>query len=354
MGMGAFSLDALGSTLSNFGAQAGAMLAGMNLPEEGEEGSGNGNGAAAAAAEAAAAEAAAAGKAFLQASASPLSSSSPPLQQAGAPAAAAGSPRPTPPLIVTLPAADGVTPLFAALFLPDAAVHGPGPYPTVVAVYGGPHVQRVKHDWATSNEGRAQALRRDGFLVAMVDNRGSSRRGLAFEGALRHALGRVEVEDQVAAVRALVAARLAQADRVGVYGWSYGGYMTLLLLARAPGVFAAGVSGAPVTSWDGYDTGYTERYMGTPGGNPEGYAAASVLTQAAAITGRLLLVHGLLDENVHARHSLRLIARLIAANVLYDFLPFPAERHVPRGVADKAYREARIRDFFRRHLLGPR
>jgi dipeptidyl-peptidase-4 len=241
--------------------------------------------------------------------------------------------------------------LYAALFLPEATRFGYGPYPTVVSVYGGPHVQRGRHDWATGNEPRAQALRRDGFLVVMVDNRGSARRGVAFEAHIRHRMGTVEVDDQVAAVRCLSSAGLVDAARVGIYGWSYGGYMTLMCLARAPGVFHAGVSGAPVTAWDGYDTAYTERYMSTPQRNPRGYRDGSIMTHAGSITGALMLVHGLIDENVHARHSWRLVSALAHAGVPFEFLPLPAERHAPRNPAVRAYMERRIADFFRARLL---
>jgi dipeptidyl-peptidase-4 len=158
------------------------------------------------------------------------------------------------------------------------------------------------------------------------------------------------VEDQCALVAALVAGGLADAHRVGACGWSYGGYMTLMLLARRPDVFCCGVAGAPVTSWDGYDTGYTERYMGRPAEEPAAYAAASVLTHAHRISGRLLLVHGLLDENVHARHTLRLVRRLAERNVPHELLLLPNERHVPRDPEAKAFMERRVRDFLMRWL----
>jgi dipeptidyl-peptidase-4 len=240
--------------------------------------------------------------------------------------------------------------LFGALFIPRTTLYGEGPWPTVVSVYGGPHVQRVKADWALANEVRAQALRRDGFLVLVLDNRGSARRGLAFEACLHRRMGTVEVEDQAAAVRTLIASGLTDPARVGIYGWSYGGYMSLHCLAQHPHLFTAAVSGAPVTFWQGYDTGYTERYMGTPADNAAGYAAASVLTHASRITGRLLLVHGLLDENVHARHSWELVSSLISAGVPHETLFVPGERHVVRAPRAKALVDARVRDHFRRYI----
>jgi dipeptidyl-peptidase-4 len=147
-------------------------------------------------------------------------------------------------------------------------------------------------------------------------------------------------------VRFLASLPEADTSRVGVYGWSYGGYMTLMCLLKAPDVFKAGVSGAPVTSWDGYDTFYTERYMETPQANPDGYREGSALTHAAALRGPLLLLHGMLDENVHFRHTARLIAALNEADRPYDLALFPNERHGPRSPAQRAALERRLAEFF--------
>jgi dipeptidyl-peptidase-4 len=215
-----------------------------------------------------------------------------------------------------------------------------------VQVYGGPHAQTVNNSWAMTVSMRAQYLRSLGFLVFLLDNRGSARRGLEFESALRHALGSVEVRDQVDGVRWLVNQGLADPQRVGIYGWSYGGYMALMCLAQAPDTFQAAVSGAPVTHWDGYDTCYTERYMGTPQFNPQGYADWNVMRFVDQIRGKLMIVHGLIDENVHFRHSARLINALIRARKPYELLLFPDERHMPRKMEDRVYMEERIRDFF--------
>jgi dipeptidyl-peptidase-4 len=137
---------------------------------------------------------------------------------------------------------------------------------------------------------------------------------------------------------------------VGIYGWSYGGYMATMCLARAPGTFRVAVAGAPVSHMDGYDTHYTERYMGTPQSNPAGYEASSLMHHVEHITGKLMLVHGLIDENVHFRHTARLINALIAARKPYELLLFPDERHMPRKLEDRVYMEERIRDFFVEHL----
>jgi dipeptidyl-peptidase-4 len=251
--------------------------------------------------------------------------------------------------LVTLTSRDGVT-LHGAIFRPPAHC-GPGPYPTIVQVYGGPHVQAVSNSWSLTIAMRAQYLRSQGYLIFLLDNRGSARRGLAFEGAIKHNMGHVEVDDQVDGVRWLVAQEgLADAERVGIYGWSYGGYMAALSLARAPETFKVAVAGAPVTHLDGYDTHYTERYMGTPQSNPQGYTASSVISYVDTITGKLMLIHGLIDENVHFRHTARLINALIKARKPYDLFLFPDERHMPRALADRVYMEERIRDYFVEHL----
>ncbi len=250
----------------------------------------------------------------------------------------------TAPQIVAFQNCNGDT-LYGALYFPPAE-YGSGPFPVIVSVYGGPHAQRVTRNWAVTADMRAQYLSSLGFLVFKMDNRGSARRGLAFEGAIKHTMGDLEVQDQVDGVKWLVEQGLADQARVGIYGWSYGGYMAAMALARAPETFKVAVAGAPVSHWDGYDTHYTERYMGTPQSNPEGYAISNVMAHVDKMQGKLLIVHGLIDENVHFRHSARLINALIHARKPYELLLFPDERHTPRRVADRIYMEERVRDFF--------
>jgi len=253
-----------------------------------------------------------------------------------------------PPELVSFPGPDG-TALHGALYAPPGDA-GEGPHPIVVSVYGGPHAQRVMNEWTLTVDLRCQHLARRGHLVLKVDNRGSANRGLAFEGALHRRFGTVEVDDQVAGVEWLAARPDADGDRVGVFGWSYGGYMTLMCMARRPDLFRVGVSGAPVTDWDGYDTGYTERYMETPESNPDGYREGSVLTHADRLEGDLLLIHGMVDENVHFRHTARLVASLNAAGRTPDLLLLPEERHMPRDHAGLLHLERRIHAHFARHL----
>lgn len=256
------------------------------------------------------------------------------------------------PKLLEIPTRDGETTLFGAVYLPDREVHGDGPYPTLVSVYGGPHVQRVAKMWALTADMRAQRFRDMGYAVLKVDNRGSFRRGSHFEGAIKHKMGTVEILDQEDGVRLLVEQGIAAPGRVGIYGWSYGGYMAAISLLKAPETFKLAVAGAPVTSWDGYDTCYTERYMATPQLNPDGYRAASVMEAVPNMRAgqKLLLVHGLIDENVHFRHTARLIDALIRARKPYDLLLFPGERHSPRHLEDRVYMEQRIAEYVEAHL----
>jgi dipeptidyl-peptidase-4 len=254
-----------------------------------------------------------------------------------------------PPALLRIPVAEGVE-LDAALYEPPALEPG-RKYPLIVSVYGGPHAQSVANQWGLTVDMRAQYLAQEGFCVLKVDNRGSANRGLDFEAPIHLRLGTVEVADQAAAVRWLAAHRPEiDLERVGIYGWSYGGYMACMAMMREPGLFKVGVAGAPVSDWDGYDTGYTERYMSTPQQNPGGYREGSVLTHAGRLEGKLLLVHGMVDENVHFRHTARLAVALAAAQKTYDMLVFPEERHMPRDAKGLEYQERRLIDYFRQHL----
>ena len=251
---------------------------------------------------------------------------------------------------------DGVE-LQAAVYRPDSSPppragegKGGGRAPVIVSVYGGPGPQMVNDSWAQTVDLRAQWLAQHGFVVLKVDNRGSARRGLAFEAPINRRMGQVEVRDQIDGVRWLGTLGFADISRVGIYGWSYGGFMTLMALFTAPDVFKAGIAGAPVTFYQGYDTAYTEKYMGTPADNPEGYRLGSPLTYADQLRAPLLVVHGMIDENVHFRHTARLMQALIDAGKPFESLLYPNERHMPRSEKDRVDMERRILDFFQRNL----
>jgi dipeptidyl-peptidase 4 len=251
-----------------------------------------------------------------------------------------------PPRPIQLQADDGTTLEGLIYDAVGAATPGPG----VVSLYGGPHAQMVRDEWLLTVDLRAQHLARRGTTVLRLDNRGAAGRGLAFEAALNRRMGTVEVEDQLVGARHLQGLPQVDPARIGVYGWSYGGYMTLLCLLKAGDTFKAGVSGAPVTFWEGYDTAYTERYMGRPRDNPDGYEQASVLTHVDRLQGALLVVHGMIDENVHFRHTARLLKALGEANQTCQLLALPQERHMPRDKKGLLYLETRVFEFLRDQL----
>ena len=244
---------------------------------------------------------------------------------------------------VDLRAEDGTT-LHASLLKP-ADFDPSRRYPVVVVVYGGPHGQEVTNGW-TSRTLFKHLLASRGFLVWSLDNRGSAGRGYAFEAAIHRDLGRTELADQLAGVDHLKSLPGVDGDRLGVYGWSYGGYLTLYALTRAPRVFRAGVAGAPVTDWSLYDTIYTERYMGTPAGNPKGYESSSPLLRAAGLEAPLLLIHGAADDNVHLANTMAFVDTLVKAGRPHSLLVHPGEKHGFRSREGRVARdEAILRHF---------
>ncbi len=229
------------------------------------------------------------------------------------------------PMQVVLMAADG-TALHGKLIRPRDAKPGQK-LPVLVWVYNGPGAGRqVTDQWGSLVQ---QYLAQQGWAVFSVDGRGSPDRGVAFESPIYRAMGSVEVADQLAGVEWLKQQDFVDPKRIAVYGWSYGGYMTLKLLEAAPGTFAAGVSGAPVTKWELYDTHYTERYMGKPGDpmTPDAYDMANALGDADKIADPLLLIHGMADDNVVLDHSTALMARLQGAAVPFETMLYPGQGH---------------------------
>ena len=223
-------------------------------------------------------------------------------------------------------------------------------YPVIVHVYGGPGVQRVRREFPPLT---LQLLAQSGFGVFELDNRGGANRAKAFEDAIHGRLGHVEVQDQLAGVRFLRQLAWVDAERIGVFGHSYGGYMTLMCLAQSD-VFAAGVSVAPVTRWELYDTHYTERYLGTPADNPEGYQASSVLPLTQDIRAPLLLMHGMADDNVLFTHSTALMRALQDAGKPFELMTYPGAKHGLQEPSVAIHRYRCIVDFLKRTLAAPR
>lgn len=201
-------------------------------------------------------------------------------------------------------------------------------YPVFAYHYGGPHVQVVKHAW---HGPLPQAVVDRGYIWFAIDNRGSDNRGTAFESQIWHAMGSVEVEDQLAGIDFLKSQAFVDPARVATFGWSYGGYMTLKMLQARPGAVAAGIAVAPVTKWELYDTTYTERYLGDPRQVPEVYARAGALADAGKIADPLLLIHGMSDDNVVFDNSTALIAKLQAEGVPFEMMLYPGQTHAIGG-----------------------
>lgn len=247
--------------------------------------------------------------------------------------------------IIQVKAGDGAT-LYARLTKP-AGFAPSKKHPAVVMIYGGPHNQTVRNVWAGANF--EQALAHRGFVVWQLDNRGSAGRGHAWEAALYRRLGARELEDQVAGVKHLVSMGFVDPARVGIYGWSYGGFMTLYALFNAPETFKAGVAGAPVADWRLYDTIYTERYLGLPEENDKGYQASSVVHSASKLKGALLLTHNIEDDNVVFQHTLRMADALQKAGKPFEMMLYPQNKHGVSGAAYKHLLEA-VASFFERRL----
>ena len=197
-------------------------------------------------------------------------------------------------------------------------------YPVLVDVYGGPGVQRVADTWGSLFH---QYLAQNGYVVFALDNRGSGHRGTRFETALGLRMGHIEVHDQLEGVKFLRGLNFVDPERIGIFGWSYGGYMTLMCLLQAPEAFAAGVAGAPVTDWALYDTHYTERYISTPQLNAQGYRSSNVLEYADRLSRPLLLVHGMADDNVLFAHSTALMKKLQDLQKPFDLMTYPGGKH---------------------------
>jgi dipeptidyl-peptidase-4 len=251
------------------------------------------------------------------------------------------------PELVTIPAR-GDAPLLHGALLKPRHLERATRHPAVVIVYGGPGVQSVLDDY--NPRLLWQHLADRGFVVLQVDNRGASGYGHAFEAPIAGRLGERELEDQLRALDWLEAQPYVDASRVGIYGHSYGGYMALSAMLRAPGRFKVGVAGSPVTDWSLYDTGYTERYMGTPASNPAGYLETSLVPVAQNLRGKLLVVHALMDENVHFEHSARLIDAFVRADKDFDLMVFPGERHGYRTSEARRYAYRRVIDYFASNL----
>ena len=223
-------------------------------------------------------------------------------------------------------------------------------YPVFLFTYGGPHSQRVTRTWGNYFD---QYMAQQGFVVFRLDNRGSSRRERQFTDVIYNNLGKNEVEDQVTGIDWLAQQSFVDPKRVGVFGWSYGGFMTLRLLAAASDKIAMGVSVAPVTDWALYDTHYTEQFVGaTPKSDPDAYARSGVFAHLDGLKSPLLLIHGMADDNVLFTNSTRLIDELVKRNVQFDLMTYPGAKHGISGRTSQRHVYGLIEAFFKKNLGG--
>lgn len=250
---------------------------------------------------------------------------------------------------VEVKADDGIV-LNAMLLLPPEFDES-SRYPVVVYTYGGPNAQVVVDAWPRTSGLFNHILTGRGFVVFALDNRGSPARGREFEGAMNLALGSSQLPDQLAGVRWLKSQTWVDPARIGIWGWSYGGYMTTFALTHSPGTFAAGAAVAPVTDWRLYDSIYTERYMSTPEANPAGYAAGSVLDAVGDLAEPLLVIHGTGDDNVHVQHTLQFADRAWREGVRFELMLLPNLGHGINAPGSHLQVFRAIADFFEKHLM---
>ena len=248
----------------------------------------------------------------------------------------------------TVKAADGTTDLYWRMVKP-ADFDETKQYPTIVYVYGGPHAHLVDAHWNYSSRSWETYMAQKGYIVFILDNRGSENRGKAFEQATFRHLGQEEMRDQMCGVEYLKSLPYVDANRIGVHGWSFGGFMTISLMTNYPDVFKVGVSGGPVIDWKWYEVMYGERYMDTPEANPEGYAETSLLPKAKDLKGKLQIITGYNDPTVVPQHCLMFIEECIKAGTQPDFFAYPGEGHNMMGHKSVHLHE-RITQYFEDYL----
>ncbi|HEY8958460.1 S9 family peptidase [Chitinophaga sp.] len=248
---------------------------------------------------------------------------------------------------VTLKADDG-TPLYGKLILP---VHfdSTKTYPVIVYLYNGPNVQLIRNTYPYSGNLWYEYMAQHGYVIFTMDGRGSDNRGKAFEQATFRQLGTVEMNDQLQGVAYLKSLPYINQQKMGVHGWSFGGFMTTSLMLRHPGVFQAAVAGGPVIDWSMYEVMYTERYMDTPQENPEGYANSNLLTQTKNLQGKLMLIHGTNDDVVVWQHSLKFLKACVDNEVQVDYFVYPGHLHNVLG-KDRVHLMQKITDYFDANL----
>ena len=222
-------------------------------------------------------------------------------------------------------------------------------YPVIVYVYGGPHSQMVRNTFLGQLRRWEMYMAQRGYLVYVQDNRGTENRGLAYEQAIHRQCGQAEMADQMEGVKMLMELPYVDKERIGVHGWSYGGFMTISLITNYPDIFKVGVAGGPVIDWKWYEVMYGERYMDSPEDNPEGYAKTSLINKAADLKGKLLICQGAIDPVVVWEHSLSFVRECIRNNVQVDYFPYPCAEHNVMG-KDRVHLHEKISMYFEDYL----
>jgi dipeptidyl-peptidase 4 len=246
--------------------------------------------------------------------------------------------------IFSVPTTNG-TPLYCRLYKP-VNFDSTKKYPVITYWYGGPHVQLITNSWnGGASDYWFQYMAERGYVVFSLDPRGSDNRGTAFEQAIFRHAGDAQMEDLMSGLGFLTNQRYVDKDRMGLFGWSYGGFMTVDFMLTHPSVFKAAVAGGPVTDWRYYEIMYGERYMDTPQENAEGYAATDLTKKIQNLKGKLLLIHGLQDPVVVQQHSVRLVRAAIDKNVQVDYMIYPGHEHNVIG-KDRAHLYQKVTDYF--------
>lgn len=223
-------------------------------------------------------------------------------------------------------------------------------YPAIVYLYNGPHVQLVTNTWLGGAELWMHRMASLGYVIFTMDGRGSANRGFNFESAIHRQIGTAEMEDQLAGVHFLKDQDFIDTARVGIYGWSYGGFMTTSLMTRAPGEYKVGIAGGPVIDWRMYEIMYTERYMDTPAENPNGYVANNLLHHVEKLRGKLLLIHGTDDDTVLWQHSLNYLKAAVSKGKQVDYFVYPGHAHNVRPGKDRVHLFNKIEGYFLQNL----
>lgn len=248
---------------------------------------------------------------------------------------------------VTLKAEDG-TPLFGKIILPTE-FDNTKKYPVIVYLYNGPHAQLITNSFPASGNLWYEYMAQKGYIIFSMDGRGSSNRGLEFEQAIFRNAGETEMKDQLQGVAYLKSLPYVDADRLGIHGWSYGGFMTTSFMLKNPDVFKVGVAGGPVIDWNMYEIMYTERYMDSPQNNPEGYKKANLLDKVQNLKGKLLMIHGAQDNVVVWQHSINFLKSAVDHGVQLDYFVYPGHEHNVSG-KDRVHLMQKVTDYFDLYL----